>query len=500
MTAPTAAPRGLPPARLEAARRVIASLTKEFLRLEGFHACCTMFAAADPALRSRQLTALGRMFIDAGLGPMMQSEYKRLAVRLLWLPSGDLAPAPPPGAPADRAGPADDVRASCLRVLLLAQSGSMWGEGVRKLENGEANPFPSVCGFLENAIAKCVDGALVASNLLAEMWRLWQDRMLREVMPNELAETARKSGVLQYEIEAALAGAEFEDSPARRWVEHWPDATKYEGLCDALGARPPVGAGGGWREGAGLYSEERDATAPKPYTCPASGLTVPPKDENGFDRLHDVVLKLGAATTPPSELEYRAAHWFTWIEVRQLQEGAMGRAALRRPGPWPAPVFDLYERVILLAARDGVTAPALGDPPAETRGRDLVIDRKLREGYAWLAAQAIRVSRAAEAVAQTVVCAPAGVEPRLSERQYTIVDELLVKNVVRRADRVTTAELAEMIDGCNAAPDGFKQPVAGLVAAKLLESCTGRGGGVWLTDDGVRLAQSRRPPRDTQTV
>ena len=77
----------------------------------------------------------------------------------------------------------------------------------------------------------------------------------------------------------------------------------------------------------------------------------------------------------------------------------------------------------------------------------------------------------------------------LSERQYDILEAMYNLKATDPARRKTTDEIAKAAEGPDAAPEGFKRPIADLVRRRLAAAKTGRGGGCWLTCAGRSLAE-----------
>ena len=55
--------------------------------------------------------------------------------------------------------------------------------------------------------------------------------------------------------------------------------------------------------------------------------------------------------------------------------------------------------------------------------------------------------------------------------------------------RKATAEIAERVEGKGANGESYKQPMAGLSKAKLIDTKRGAGGGGWLTTTGRSRAE-----------
>ena len=78
----------------------------------------------------------------------------------------------------------------------------------------------------------------------------------------------------------------------------------------------------------------------------------------------------------------------------------------------------------------------------------------------------------------------------LSQRKLAILDSLLEGRAFDEVSRIKAAVIARKVDGNRPVADSFKQPLSELVEARILYSKDGRGGGYWLTENGMRLAQS----------
>lgn len=77
----------------------------------------------------------------------------------------------------------------------------------------------------------------------------------------------------------------------------------------------------------------------------------------------------------------------------------------------------------------------------------------------------------------------------LGDRQRGILLTLFQRRAFDRNTRMLTDEIAKLLDGPDAKPAGFKQPVADLVLQEYVESARGRDGGVWLTAQGRALGE-----------
>jgi len=126
------------------------------------------------------------------------------------------------------------------------------------------------------------------------------------------------------------------------------------------------------------------------FTCPVTGLSVPPKSQAENEELGRLVRSIrDRSETPPTELEYRAVerHVGTLAQMLRATHHLGGE-----PGRWPLPVRTLHELIGFLAARAGVDPPPRGRPPAseDKRYRERAVEDELQAGRNWLLCQAIR--------------------------------------------------------------------------------------------------------------
>jgi hypothetical protein len=92
-------------------------------------------------------------------------------------------------------------------------------------------------------------------------------------------------------------------------------------------------------------------------------------------------------------------------------------------------------------------------------------------------------------VAPAVVGAkPAEAVPVLSQRQYYILQAMLRLGATSPDTLRTTIEIAKKADP-DADPDAFKEPIADLKKRNFIATKEGRGGGCWLTPEGLTLAR-----------
>jgi len=84
---------------------------------------------------------------------------------------------------------------------------------------------------------------------------------------------------------------------------------------------------------------------------------------------------------------------------------------------------------------------------------------------------------------------PSSQEPVLSQREYDFLEALYLLEATSPFDRRSTKEVAERSEGGSVNPERFKETVASLVRLGLVSTKEGRGGGCWLTRDGVALAK-----------
>jgi hypothetical protein len=74
--------------------------------------------------------------------------------------------------------------------------------------------------------------------------------------------------------------------------------------------------------------------------------------------------------------------------------------------------------------------------------------------------------------------------PVLSTRQYEILEAMHLLKAFDAAKRKTTNKIVDKAErGAN--PEGFKEPIADLKRRGLVATKEGRGGGCWLTPEGV---------------
>jgi hypothetical protein len=78
--------------------------------------------------------------------------------------------------------------------------------------------------------------------------------------------------------------------------------------------------------------------------------------------------------------------------------------------------------------------------------------------------------------------------PKLSERQYNILQAMLELNATAVQNRRTTQAIAQKAEGLAALPEQFKRPMSDLKKRKLVDSQDGRDGGSWLTQKGLAIA------------
>jgi hypothetical protein len=84
-------------------------------------------------------------------------------------------------------------------------------------------------------------------------------------------------------------------------------------------------------------------------------------------------------------------------------------------------------------------------------------------------------------------------DPALSALQYDILQVLRQLKATDPEKRVTASAIAEKVGG-DATEQGCKAPLADLKRRGLAGSKTGRGGGTWLTTDGLALINRVRKP------
>ncbi len=79
--------------------------------------------------------------------------------------------------------------------------------------------------------------------------------------------------------------------------------------------------------------------------------------------------------------------------------------------------------------------------------------------------------------------------PVLDEKQYLILEWMLREDRTSPDNRTNNKEISRGVDGKNASEQAFKEPLSKLVHLKLTDSKTGRGGGCWLTAEGIEIAK-----------
>jgi hypothetical protein len=82
----------------------------------------------------------------------------------------------------------------------------------------------------------------------------------------------------------------------------------------------------------------------------------------------------------------------------------------------------------------------------------------------------------------------------LPQRQREVLQALYEKGATDSEDRMTTEQIGEAI--CPSVYSAsFKEPISKLSALQLIATKTGRGGGCWLTAEGLNVAQKRAKRR-----
>lgn len=79
--------------------------------------------------------------------------------------------------------------------------------------------------------------------------------------------------------------------------------------------------------------------------------------------------------------------------------------------------------------------------------------------------------------------------PKLSERQYNILQAMLELDATAVQNRTTTEKIAVKAEGTGISPEQFKRPMSDLKRRKLVDSQDGRDGGSWLTNKGLAVAE-----------
>lgn len=80
-------------------------------------------------------------------------------------------------------------------------------------------------------------------------------------------------------------------------------------------------------------------------------------------------------------------------------------------------------------------------------------------------------------------------EPILSDMQYDVLDTLFSLKAYHPDTRASQKEIAKKLDLFQGQ---IKEPISKLVHLKLLESRTGRSGGMWLTKSGKEHVERQR--------
>jgi len=89
-------------------------------------------------------------------------------------------------------------------------------------------------------------------------------------------------------------------------------------------------------------------------------------------------------------------------------------------------------------------------------------------------------------IAQELVEKPS---PALSNRKMYILQAMFLAGAFTADSRMTTDRIAKVAEGPEADPNGFKESIAELRRAQLIETKQGRGGGCWLTAEGRGIAK-----------
>ncbi len=77
----------------------------------------------------------------------------------------------------------------------------------------------------------------------------------------------------------------------------------------------------------------------------------------------------------------------------------------------------------------------------------------------------------------------------ITDRQRYILQALHNNKAFDREYLMTTADIAKEAEGPEANPENFKEPMSDLSYQGLIETKTGRSGGVWLTEEGIKLTE-----------
>jgi len=85
--------------------------------------------------------------------------------------------------------------------------------------------------------------------------------------------------------------------------------------------------------------------------------------------------------------------------------------------------------------------------------------------------------------------------PVLSDRQYTVLQVLLEQNAFSPDKRCTRQVIAEKAEGKHATASTYGKHIANLVLIGFANSKGGPDGGIWLTEDGQKLAEQLKKNR-----
>jgi hypothetical protein len=178
------------------------------------------------------------------------------------------------------------------------------------------------------------------------------------------------------------------------------------------------------------------------------------------------------------------------VDIRDIAEAA--DHLKRHVGAATANRLTSLHRNLILSVRDVFLPAAAQDLPAETIDlwRQLFghFPERTDDTTVTTLALAGTVSKLrdfCDEVAHAIFQLPA-----LSDRQYLILQTLLMMRATSANNRQTTAIIAAKAEGTRANPVQFKQNIAILKHAGFLSTKEGRGGGCWLTAKGQEVARN----------
>lgn len=90
--------------------------------------------------------------------------------------------------------------------------------------------------------------------------------------------------------------------------------------------------------------------------------------------------------------------------------------------------------------------------------------------------------------------------PRLSPRQFDCLEALRGLGATNADKKATTGDVALHAEGKTAEPVNFKEPIASLKRQGLVHTQEGRGGGVYLTEIGLQVAERAAQERNNNKL